>query len=70
MWRSAKSSYSRYCLEMAEILCKCLKDPYREKALARYKLNVKQTDYTNGVAQSPQLRVNFDDAFGSKGPAQ
>ncbi|ORM40597.1 uncharacterized protein BXIN_2067 [Babesia sp. Xinjiang] len=55
MWRSAKSSFSRYTLEMAEVLCKCLKSPYRENALARYKLNVKQTDYINGLAQSPQV---------------
>ncbi|GIX65506.1 mitochondrial ATP synthase F1, epsilon subunit, putative [Babesia caballi] len=70
MWRSAKSSFTRYSLEMAEILCKCLKDPHREKALARYKLNVKQTDYTNGVAQPSHLHGNFTGAFEPKSSAQ
>ncbi|GFE53975.1 mitochondrial ATP synthase epsilon [Babesia ovis] len=76
MWRSAKSSFSRYTLEMAEILCRCLKSPHRENAIARYKLNVKQTEYKNGVAQPPrkfpyrQYHNNFTDAFGTKGQVQ
>ncbi|KAK1441947.1 hypothetical protein BgAZ_502790 [Babesia gibsoni] len=51
MWRFANSSFSRYSIELSEILCKCLKDPFRDKALARYALNVKKTNYVNGTPQ-------------------
>eukprot|EP00375_Theileria_parva_P000626 XP_763296.1 mitochondrial ATP synthase F1 subunit epsilon [Theileria parva strain Muguga] len=53
MWRSINTSFSKYSIELAQLLCRCLKDPFRDKALARYKLNLKQTNYVNGVPQSP-----------------
>ncbi|EDO07125.1 ATP synthase epsilon chain family protein [Babesia bovis T2Bo] len=70
MWRSAKSSFSRYTLDMAEILCRCLKSPHREKALARYKLDVKQTEYKGGIPQQPHYYTNINDAFSNKGQQQ
>ncbi|UKJ89001.1 hypothetical protein MACJ_002247 [Theileria orientalis] len=54
MWRSVNASFSKYSIELAQLLCRCLKDPFKEKALARYKLNLKQTNYANGVPQAPE----------------
>ncbi|BAM41306.1 conserved hypothetical protein [Theileria orientalis strain Shintoku] len=53
MWRSVNASFSKYSIELAQLLCRCLKDPFKEKALARYKLNLKQTNYANGIPQAP-----------------
>uniref|UniRef100_A0A3B0MUE3 Uncharacterized protein n=1 Tax=Theileria annulata TaxID=5874 RepID=A0A3B0MUE3_THEAN len=54
MWRSINTSFSKYSIELAQLLCRCLKDPFKDKALARYKLNLKQTNYLNGVPQPPE----------------
>ncbi|EAN31013.2 Mitochondrial ATP synthase epsilon chain family protein [Theileria parva strain Muguga] len=59
MWRSINTSFSKYSIELAQLLCRCLKDPFRDKALARYKLNLKQTNYVNGVPQSPEFPKEF-----------
>ncbi|KAK1939443.1 hypothetical protein X943_000054 [Babesia divergens] len=70
MWRSANSSFSRYSIEITEILCKCLKDPYREKALARYGLNVKKTNYINGSPQPSEFHGKMSEAFEPKTTTQ
>ncbi|EKX72962.1 mitochondrial ATP synthase F1 subunit epsilon, putative [Theileria equi strain WA] len=71
MWRSVNASFSKYSIELAQLLCRCLKDPHRDKALARYKLHLKQTDYTNGVAQAPVFHTEFKEPTSSnKGSSQ
>lgn len=70
MWRFANSSFSRYSIELSEILCKCLKDPFRDKALARYALNVKKTNYVNGTPQPTEFHEKISETYDSKAAAQ
>ncbi|CRG97626.1 mitochondrial ATP synthase F1, epsilon subunit, putative [Plasmodium gallinaceum] len=63
MWKAANVSYTRYASEMAEILRKCLKDPYSDIALERSKMHLKETIYKDGKPISQELHEEFQKAF-------
>ncbi|CTQ41149.1 mitochondrial ATP synthase F1, epsilon subunit, putative [Babesia microti strain RI] len=62
MWRYAGVSYNRYAIEMAQILCKCLKDPFRDIALSRHSINIKENIFGKGDGHNKVLD-NLDIAF-------
>ncbi|CRH02486.1 mitochondrial ATP synthase F1, epsilon subunit, putative [Plasmodium relictum] len=63
MWKAANVSYTRYASEMADILRKCLKDPYSDIALERSKMHLKETIYKDGKPISQELHEEFQKAF-------
>jgi len=63
MWRAAGVSYLRYSNEMASILRQCLREPYREAALAKDKPNIMEKTWANGVVASKQLIENMKTGF-------
>ncbi|GAB68897.1 ATP synthase epsilon chain mitochondrial [Plasmodium cynomolgi strain B] len=65
MWKAANVSYTRYASEMADILRKCLKDPYSDIALERSKMHLRETIYKDGKPISQELHEEFQKAFKS-----
>lgn len=63
MWKAANVSYTRYASEMADILRKCLKEPYSEIALERSKMHLKETLYKEGKPIVQELHEEYEKAF-------
>ncbi|SBT80755.1 mitochondrial ATP synthase F1, epsilon subunit, putative [Plasmodium malariae] len=63
MWKAANVSYTRYASEMADILRRCLKDPYADIALERSKMHLRETIYKDGKPISQELHDEFQKAF-------
>lgn len=63
MWRSAGVSYLRYSNEMASILRQCLREPYREAALAKDKTNILEKVWANGVIASKNRIEDIKSGF-------
>uniref|UniRef100_A0A7S4Q818 ATP synthase subunit epsilon, mitochondrial n=1 Tax=Alexandrium monilatum TaxID=311494 RepID=A0A7S4Q818_9DINO len=63
MWRAAGVSYLRYSNEMASILRQCLKEPYREKAIARDAVHIVEKTWANGVVQMKTVHEDMGKAF-------
>eukprot|EP00418_Pyrodinium_bahamense_P078110 CAMPEP_0179055184 /NCGR_PEP_ID=MMETSP0796-20121207/23169_1 /TAXON_ID=73915 /ORGANISM="Pyrodinium bahamense, Strain pbaha01" /LENGTH=75 /DNA_ID=CAMNT_0020751827 /DNA_START=71 /DNA_END=298 /DNA_ORIENTATION=- len=55
MWRAAGVSYLRYSNEMASIMRQCLKDPYREKAMAKDQVHLVEKFWAHGSVQAKQV---------------
>ncbi|SOV77787.1 mitochondrial ATP synthase F1, epsilon subunit, putative [Plasmodium reichenowi] len=63
MWKAANVSYTRYASEMADILRKCLKDPYSDIALERSKMHIRETIYKDGKPVTQELYEEFEKAY-------
>jgi len=67
MWRATGVSYLRYSNEMASILRQCLKEPYREKALARDKVHMVEKIWAGGSVQSKVTLEDLAKGFETSG---
>lgn len=70
MWRSLGISYSRYASEMAEILRRCLKEPYRSKLHQRNQVHIKELVFKDGEVQSKEIYERLQKAFDAAKPSQ
>ncbi|ANQ09726.1 Mitochondrial atp synthase f1 [Plasmodium coatneyi] len=70
MWKAANVSYTRYASEMADILRKCLKDPYSDIALERSRMHLRETIYKDGKPITQELHEEFQKAFKSLGDSK
>eukprot|EP00441_Pelagodinium_beii_P044132 CAMPEP_0197651734 /NCGR_PEP_ID=MMETSP1338-20131121/33901_1 /TAXON_ID=43686 ORGANISM="Pelagodinium beii, Strain RCC1491" /NCGR_SAMPLE_ID=MMETSP1338 /ASSEMBLY_ACC=CAM_ASM_000754 /LENGTH=74 /DNA_ID=CAMNT_0043226455 /DNA_START=73 /DNA_END=297 /DNA_ORIENTATION=- len=67
MWRAAGVSYLRYTNEMATVLRQCLREPYREKALAKDATHLMEKVWVNGSVQSKTLIDDLSKGFEAAG---
>jgi len=69
MWRAAGVSYLRYTNEMASTLRQCLKEPYREKALAKDATHLLEKVWANGNVMSKMTISEISKGFDVGGSA-
>ncbi|KAF4656043.1 hypothetical protein FOZ61_007222 [Perkinsus olseni] len=70
MWRqAAKVSYNQYTNEMAVLLRKCLKEPFRSQAMKSTGVQFREKWFANGAEVSRNDVKDFDEAFKSANPS-
>eukprot|EP00389_Voromonas_pontica_P013008 GDKH01020049.1.p1 GENE.GDKH01020049.1~~GDKH01020049.1.p1 ORF type:complete len:72 (+),score=6.02 GDKH01020049.1:162-377(+) len=70
MWRNVKVSYIQYSAEMGDLLRKCLKEPFRTKAINRNLTHIKESKFSGGAVQSRTVYESMEAAFKDAGAAQ
>ncbi|PHJ17939.1 mitochondrial atp synthase epsilon [Cystoisospora suis] len=63
MWRSAGIGFTRYAAEMATLLRRCLKEPYRTQAMQKNQVHLKEIVYEQGQPISRETFEDFKKAF-------
>ncbi|XP_026194394.1 ATP synthase subunit epsilon, mitochondrial [Cyclospora cayetanensis] len=63
MWRACGISYARYTAEMAELLRKCLKEPYRTQLQNKNHMHVREAVYKQGTVVSRETYDKLKAAF-------
>lgn len=63
MWRASKTTYLQYANEMATLLRQSLKEPHREKILAKNRFNILDKKWSNGAAVTKDKFDNLGKAM-------
>ncbi|CDJ39509.1 ATP synthase epsilon chain, putative [Eimeria tenella] len=63
IWKTCGITYVRYAAEMADLLRKCIKEPYRTQLQNRNRVHFKETIYKQGAVVSRETYDKLKAAF-------